>query len=244
MLMKNEQQQLEQLCQQNPELECLIKKMEQEHQFQISQISHEIRNPVTLINSFLQLFAASNPEAATGPYWTEIVENMQFLRILLSELSKYNNAKTLQRQKGNLLTLIQSVLESNAPAMREAKIQVQVYKKTPIPSFNFDAVKLRQVFLNLIRNAQESMPNGGRLSVSLWMQKDMVTIQFQDTGCGIPVEHIPTLFDSFVTHKKDGTGLGLAIAKNVIEAHGGTIQVESEAGQGTTFLLNLPLFFL
>lgn len=244
MLSKNEQQQLETLCKQNPTLKELINKINQEHQFQLSQISHEVRNPVTLINSFLQLFAASNPEAATGPYWSEIVDNMQYLRTLLSELTKYNNSRTLQRQNGNLLMLLQSILESITPSMREARINVRILKKTPIPSFDFDAVKLKQVFLNLIRNAQEAMPDGGRLTISLWTQKDTVTIQFQDTGCGIPLEHIPTLFDSFVTHKKDGTGLGLSIAKNVIEAHGGTIQVQSRIGHGTSFSINLPVFFL
>lgn len=244
MLTINEKQRLKEICRQNPDLETILKKIEQNHQFKLSQISHEIRNPVTLINSFLQLFAASNPKVTTGPYWSEIIENMQYLRSLLTELSNYNNSRTLHRKKGNLHKLVQSILETATPAMTESHITVRLIKETPIPSFDFDAVKLKQVFLNLIRNAQEAMPSGGLLTISLRTEANLIILKFQDNGCGIPIEHLPTLFDSFVTHKKDGTGLGLAIAKDVIEAHGGSIGAQSKTGYGACFTIELPVFFL
>lgn len=244
MLTKSEQLKLDQMCTHFPALKDIFNKVEQEHQFQISQISHEIRNPVTLINSFLQLFAASNPEVTTRPYWNEITENMQYLRTLLTELSSYNNSKALYRKPGNIYKLLESIVISATPSLQESGIQIQLIKETPIPSFDLDSIKLRQVFLNLIRNAHEAMPCGGSIRITIRLEENTVVIQIQDTGCGIPIEHMPTLFDSFVTHKKDGSGLGLAIAKNVVESHGGSIDASSEADQGCIFTVRLPVFFL
>lgn len=244
MLVKHEQQQLEQLCEEYPALKAHLEHLELAHQFQLSQISHEIRNPVTLINSFLQLFAASNPEVTTHPYWNEITENMQYLRALLAELSSYNNSKVLHRKTASLYKLMESIVTSATPALLESDIQLHLIKQTPIPSFDIDEVKLRQVFLNLIRNAQEAMPQGGMITITIKSEDNAVLIQVEDTGCGIPIEYMPTLFQSFVTHKKDGTGLGLAIAQNVINAHNGSIEAQSQPGQGTVFIVRLPVFFL
>jgi len=244
MLIKHEQLQLEQLCTEYPALKAHLEHLEQAHQFQLSQISHEIRNPVTLINSFLQLFAASNPEVTTQPYWNEITENMQYLRALLTELSSYNNSKTLHRKTANLYKLLESIVKSATPALLESDIQLHLIKQTPIPSFDIDELKLRQVFLNLIRNAQEAMPQGGSITITIKSEDNTVLIKVEDTGCGIPVEYMPTLFQSFVTHKKDGTGLGLAIVQNVITAHNGSIEAQSHPGQGTAFIVRLPVFFL
>jgi len=244
MLLKDEQLQLEQLCTKYPPLNTYLEQLEQAHQFQLSQISHEIRNPVTLINSFLQLFAAANPKVTTQPYWGEIMENMQYLRALLTELSSYNNSKALHKKAGNLYKLLESIVASATPALLESDIQLHLLKQTPIPSFDIDEVKLRQVFLNLIRNAQEAMPQGGVITITIKSADDIITIQVEDTGRGIPVEYMPTLFESFITHKKDGTGLGLAIAQNVIAAHGGSIEAKSQLGQGSVFTVRLPVFFL
>jgi len=244
MLLESERLQLEQLCTKYPPLNTYLEQLEQAHQFQLSQISHEIRNPVTLINSFLQLFAAANPKVTTQPYWGEIMENMQYLRALLTELSSYNNSKALHKKSGNLYKLLESIVASATPALLESDIQLHLIKQTPIPSFDIDEVKLRQVFLNLIRNAQEAMPQGGMITITIKSEDDIITIQVEDTGCGIPVEYMPTLFESFITHKKDGTGLGLAIAQNVIAAHGGSIEAKSQLGQGSVFTVRLPVFFL
>lgn len=244
MITKNEQLRIAQLRAENPELNGYLNQLEQSHQFQLSQISHEIRNPVTLINSFLQLFAASNPEVTTRPYWSEIIENMQYLRTLLTELSSYNNSKVLHRKTTNLYRLLESIVTSATPALLESNVELRLIKSTPIPSFDIDEMKMRQVFLNIIRNAAEAMPQGGVITLSISAEKNSVEIQIQDTGCGIPVEYMPTLFQSFITHKKEGTGLGLSIAQNIVQAHGGSISVHSTPGYGSTFTVKLPVFFL
>ena len=88
------------------------------------------------------------------------------------------------------------------------------------------------------------MPSGGTIKISLCFDGDFLTIRVQDTGCGIPAEDLPTLFDLFVTHKKNGTGLGLAITRNAILLHRGSIKVSSVEGQGTTFTVKIPLSYI
>ena len=88
------------------------------------------------------------------------------------------------------------------------------------------------------------MPSGGTIKISLCFDGDFLTIRVQDTGCGIPAEDLPTLFDLFVTHKKNGTGLGLAIARSAIVMHRGAIRVYSKENEGTTFSVRIPLNYV
>ena len=102
-------------------------------------------------------------------------------------------------------------------------------------------MKLREAILNIVRNASEAIDEKGIISIGAQKQQGQLLLTITDNGCGIPEEYLPTLFDPFVTHKKEGTGLGLPIAKQVIEAHGGSICVSSRLGQGSSFQISLPL---
>ncbi|HEY5190964.1 MAG TPA: ATP-binding protein, partial [Candidatus Deferrimicrobium sp.] len=107
-----------------------------------------------------------------------------------------------------------------------------------------DSGQIRQVFLNIILNAIQAMPDGGELSISTgrWISEgpEGVEITIKDTGVGIPKEDIADIFQPFFTTKEEGTGLGLAISYGIIKKHDGNIEVESEVGQGTTFRILLP----
>jgi signal transduction histidine kinase len=105
-----------------------------------------------------------------------------------------------------------------------------------------DRMRIARALVNIIRNAAEAMPNGGQLRLSMVSaEPDTLEITVADTGSGIPDELLPTIFEPFVTNgKPGGTGLGLAIAKAVIEAHGGSIGVQSAVGVGTSFTIRLP----
>ena len=209
----------------------------------LSQISHEIRNPVTLINGFLQLMASDHPEVHTWRYWDDIMENMAFLRELLTELSQYNNAGTLHRTEASPYQILSSVISSSIPSFEEKHISISLEKLAPVPTFMLDGTKLREVFFNLFRNAAEAMPEGGEIHCAIDCDGDNVTITVADTGCGIPAEYMDDIFEAFVTHKKDGSGLGLAIASQVIKAHQGKISVSSTEGQGTEFTIVLPILY-
>lgn len=207
----------------------------------LSKVSHEIRNPVALINSFLQLLAANHPELKEDSCYLKIEENMDYLKLLLDELSTYNHSHTANTEDLNPYLLLQSITASASVLLEEQGIELQLSKQSAVPRIPIDKTKFQQLFSNLIRNAAEAMPDGGTILISVSCDGDNVILQVQDTGCGIPEEYLPTLFDLFVTHKKNGTGLGLAICREIVSAHRGTISVESAPGQGTTFTVSLPV---
>ena len=206
----------------------------------ISRISHEVRNPVAIIHSFHQLLLLAHPELSNDLYFQKIQENMAFLNSLLDELSCYNHSYRAVRAYVNPYLLLQNLCADTVVLLEKQQVSIELVKESAIPRFALDTTQFRQLFLNLIRNAAEAMPSGGTIKISLCFDGDFLTIRVQDTGCGIPAEDLPTLFDLFVTHKKNGTGLGLAICKEIVTAHDGTISVSSVPGEGSTFTVVFP----
>ena len=214
---------------------------ENESYLLLSKVSHEIRNPVALINSFLQLLAVNHPELKDDNCFLKIEENMDFLKGLLDELSTYNHSHTANTEDTNPYLLLQDLTASAAALLESQGIELHLTKETAVPRIPIDKIKFQQLISNLIRNASEAMPDGGTIRIAVSCDGETVSITVQDTGCGIPKEYLPTLFDLFVTHKKNGTGLGLAICREIAEAHRGSISVTSEPGQGSVFTVTLPV---
>lgn len=240
MLSQKEKQLLKTYCSKTPELKSIIEHIETAHRMELSQISHEIRNPVTLLNSYLQLTQSHHPEVTTFSTWKPLVENMTYLRSLLDELSIYNNSGTLNRSKTSLSELLYTMKEDYQASYPDIRITLQITE--PIPDGLFDLIKIKSVISNIIRNAIEA-PNGlHQKEIIITLEyAEIFTINIANNGLPIPQEHIPCLFEPFITHKKDGTGLGLAIAKNIITAHNGTIEVSSTDNL-TCFYIQLPLY--
>ena len=123
------------------------------------------------------------------------------------------------------------------------KIKVANKHEDNLPPVLADEELLAQVFLNIISNAIQAMPDGGRLMVSsksgAGSYKDLVEISFTDTGCGIPAQDLDKIFNPFFSNKGGGVGLGLSIVHKIVESHGGKISVHSRAGEGTTFTIHL-----
>jgi len=111
----------------------------------------------------------------------------------------------------------------------------------PLPSVPFDYKQLRQVLLNLFKNAMEAMPRGGELTVASRRRGPNLEISVADTGQGMSPEVMDKLFQPYFTTKEKGTGLGLAICRSIVEEHGGGLLVDSTPGQGSTFTIQLPL---
>lgn len=243
MLTPKDYEKLNQFYEENEVFRELFQAIEKDHMLSLSKISHEIRNPVTLINGFLQLLASDHPEVHTWRYWDDIMENMAFLRQLLTELSQYNNAGALHCKEESPYQLLNSVIASSTPSLAEKNITISLKKLAPIPTFLLDGTKLKEVFFNLFRNSAEAMPKGGEIHCAIDCDGEQVTISIADTGSGIPAEYMNDLFEAFVTHKKDGSGLGLAIARQVIKAHQGKISVTSTEGQGAKFTIVLPILY-
>jgi two-component system NtrC family sensor kinase len=163
------------------------------------------------------------------------------LEAFLGDLSTFTRANPPRKVAAELPAVIREVVELMADGFQEKGIAFELQApETPAP-FCFDPGQLRQVLINLFKNAQEAMPQGGKLLVAVERQQDRVRLTVRDTGQGIAPEHLDALFTPFFSTKEGGTGLGLTISQGLIEQHHGTIAIESEVGRGTTCIIHLPL---
>jgi signal transduction histidine kinase len=136
--------------------------------------------------------------------------------------------------------VLASVLEFSREELERAGVEV-VRELTPdTPPALADDGQLRQVFLNLLRNAREAMPDGGQLIISTQAHEREVEVALQDTGRGMTEAVRSRIFEPFFSTKEDGTGLGLAVCQQILKSHGGSLSCRSEAGRGTTFSVKLP----
>jgi len=240
MLSQKEKHQLKQYCDENPQLSILVQHLEDSHRMHLSQISHEIRNPVTIINSFLQLTQKTYPEVSNFDTWKPILENMEYLKQLLAEFSEYNNSNQLHKEILALHPFLEKLIFECQTTLPMVTFSYQ--KTTAIPLAAFDKTKLQSAILNIVRNAYEAMEtqNNKQICISLSFRKDFFFIKIANNGPMIPSERLPHLFEPFATYKKNGSGLGLAIVRNVILAHNGSIAVHSTTKE-TSFTIKLPL---
>ena len=225
----------------NSDYEALYQELQTKQQFLLSQISHEIRNPVTLINSFLQLFESHHPEIVKDDCWEKVMENMNFLKALLEEFSSFNNSAKLHLQEINLDHIFRETVESITPICQDLGISVLYQKETAVPLICADPTKIRQVLLNLLTNAREAIGSQGLIRCYLSCDGENIYLCVKDTGTGIPISYQKDIFEPFVTHKQGGTGLGLAICKRIVSAHNGHIFFRSAAGEKTAFTVILPI---
>ena len=217
--------------------ETEIQKLKDEHRLALSRISHEIRNPVTLINSSMQIIEMEHPEVSTFAYWPQMKEDMRFLRRLLDELSGYNNSDRLQLETIFTCPFL-SEIASGAKALSDNPDISFTYCIEPdLPKLTVDTTKLRQAITNLLRNAFES--GASKVTLHCYSEQDRLVIQVTDNGSGIPDEIKSNLFTPFVTLKANGTGLGLSIVQRITEAHNGQIAYSS-GKTGTSFKLIFP----
>ncbi len=206
----------------------------------LSKFSHEIRNPIALINSELQMLASSHPEITDSECWEDIMENMDYVKQLLNDFSSYNNAAKLTLSDTDLKNYLGAIVASVRPTMDYLGIKLETDISPALSTFPLDRVKMRQALLNLLRNSQEAISSpGGKILVQATEIGSQLCISISDNGCGIDPERLSDIFSPFVTTKPDGTGLGLAVTRQIIEAHGGSIDVSSIPGQGSRFCIFL-----
>jgi signal transduction histidine kinase len=142
--------------------------------------------------------------------------------------------------------VVQEVHKTMDCAASKKEIHLMVEKEGRLARAHVDRDKIVQVLTNLLSNAIKFTPDGGRITTRLQQENGHLRIQVTDTGIGIPAKHLPSIFDRFfqvqeLYQQTKGSGLGLSIVKNIVELHGGTVQVESEVDKGTTFTIVLPL---
>ncbi len=212
-----------------------------------AEFAHEIKNPLTAIAMYAEFaqrdLRMSDPSLAQD--MGQIVEQSERIASQISDLLSFSRQIPRLWVDVDILNLLDQVL--NLVRFRLLNISLVRQYHAQARAVRGDPARLQQVFLNLIVNAVQAMPSGGQLSLStrdvLIDQLPGLAIAVSDTGCGIAPEHLGRIFEAYFTTKKagEGTGLGLYVCKNIIEQHGGHIDLQSQAGVGTTFTVHLPL---
>ena len=192
----------------------------EKYELLLSAISHEIRNPVTLINSYLQLISSAHPEVGTFEYWNTVGEEMQHLKTLLGDLSLFNNSMKIH------------------PISLDLNKWMHAYGIHGEAFLHCLTGDHPDKMDNLLRNAAEA--HASHITLEATTDGSLLYLTVSDNGCGIPREQLPHLFEPFVSYKSEGSGLGLAIVQRIIKAHHGTITVQSEPSSDTRFIICLP----
>ena len=209
-------------------------------------IAHEIRNPLTVISAYIQLTRQHLPSNTKVLGHLDRVEReIQRLNRVAQHLMSYSSRSNPAWTKVPVNALVEDTLWLIRPRAHAQHVEVMTDYDASSPTVQGDRDQLTQVLLNLLVNACQAMPDGGRIQITTGVKGEgddaQVTIQIADTGCGIAEEHLPNIFQPFFTTKgKDGTGLGLAISSRIVRDHQGTIDVQSEVGRGSVFLIALP----
>jgi len=209
-----------------------------------SQIAHELNNPIYGIMNTLELLKTEIPPESKRRRILELsLSEIQRLSEMLRNMLSFSKPEEEKRRPVKIDELIEGILLVMEKQMKESNIQVEASFDSDIPEVMASTNQMRQVMLNILKNAKEAMPKGGTLTVRTTREGNKVLIHIQDTGIGIPEEIRDKIFEAFFTTKQKvkGVGLGLSVCYGIIKDHGGEIKVESEEGKGTTFTLSLPV---
>ena len=211
-------------------------------------VAHEINTPLAVISSYSQLLAKQlRGDTRIGPVLEKITQQSFRAAEIANGLLNFSRTSTTEFKETNLNQVIRDTLSLLEHQFKTAQIDLELDLTPNLPSIHGNSGKLQQVFLNLLLNAKEAMPGGGRLRVATLVNGHVEAL-VSDSGSGIAPEHLKRIYDPFFTTKtaprpgdKRGTGLGLSVSYGIIQEHAGKIHVESAIGAGTTFHLEFPL---
>jgi two-component system sensor kinase FixL len=208
----------------------------------VTHIAHEIKNPLLIIGGFArQLLKVPGLDDKARHKLAIMAEEVSHLEEMVAEMREFVRRPSVQKRPGQLGEALRKALDLFQDTLAENHIEARLVEKTPLPPVPFDANQLHQVLINLIKNALEAMPEGGKITISSRVRGTNAEISIADTGEGMTPEVAANIFQPYFTTKETGTGLGLANCQSIIQEHGGSILVESRPGRGTTFTILLPL---
>jgi PAS domain S-box-containing protein len=208
----------------------------------VAYISHEIKNPLTVIGGFAQqVLRKIDGDGKNKEKLQIIINETRRLEEFLLDVVGFTKLSRPEKSMASINKLIEEVCCLLDYELKSHDIIVTKSTDESIPEFLFDPKQIKQVLINIIRNALEAMENGGSLSIETHMKSNAVEIRIRDTGKGIAAEKLKDIFDPFFTTKVRGTGIGLAISREIIESHTGTIDIQSTVGKGTVSIITLPI---
>lgn len=203
-----------------------------------ASIAHELRNPLTAIKGFFKILRTSVQEKEM--YYNVIDGELSRIEQISSELLTLARPHSENKNSDDLIQLIEDVIVLLTPQANMKNIEIVRKANCESLYLKCESTKIKQVFINLIKNSLDAMEKTGHIVIDIVEDNDQVTVQIIDQGCGIPKNLLDKLGEPFYTTKQKGTGLGLMVCFQIIESHGGCIQVESVLNEGTTFTITLP----
>ncbi|MEW6568351.1 MAG: ATP-binding protein [Chloroflexota bacterium] len=207
-----------------------------------ASIAHEVNNPLQSLRNCLDLAGRDGlDEGRRQEYLRLAQKELDRLSWIMRQMLDFYRPEAAARQWVDLNQLLREVVMLTAAQCQSRGVEVTLELAQDLPRIRAVGFQLQQVALNLVINAVEAMPDGGKLSIRTQGRRERVVITFRDTGHGIPRQDLPRIFEPFYTSKARGTGLGLAVSYGIVSAHGGVIEVESDLGAGSTFRVKLPI---
>ena len=205
-----------------------------------SGVGHELRNPLGVIKNAAYYIKTkvSADEPKLAKHLSIMEREINSCNKIISDLLGFSRTRLPSISPSDINKLVE-----NATEVVEMPQNILLVKEldTDLPKVMVDGDQIHQVFVNLSLNAVQAMTEGGQLKVVTRLAEDYVEVEFNDTGCGIPEENLKKLFDPFFSTKARGVGLGLAVTHGIIEKNKGTIEIKSEVGEGTAFVVRLPI---
>jgi two-component system, NtrC family, sensor kinase len=207
-----------------------------------AQVTHEIRNPLSSLGLNAELLeeelAGDRPEAHA--LLRAMQDEIERLTGITESYLRYARLPAPELESSDLNEVVEAALEFMRSELAEAGVEVVTRLDRALPVTLFDRGQMRQALVNLLRNAREAMPEGGRVVVSTWPDEHRIALSVADEGPGIPPDVAAHIFESFYTTKSGGTGLGLSMVRQICLAHGGDVRYEENRGKGSIFSIELP----
>lgn len=203
-------------------------------------IAHEVRNPLTTLKGFLQLLRPDLDDHKKSLIDLMLTE-VDRIGIITDEFMSVAKPYTLQDKEENIVSLLEQVVKLLQPQALLNNVQVLLSTNQNNIPLICGGNQLKQVFLNIMKNAFDAMPSGGELTIKARQRPEFIEIQFIDNGIGMSKEVLAKLGEPFFTQKEGGHGLGVMMCRKIIETHRGKLEIQSKVGDGTTFTIYLPM---
>jgi len=207
--------------------------------------AHEVNNPLGVIKNFLELlYQSSGGSEQMANYVNVLREEVNRIAKIVRQLFEFYHTHSIEKSAISVTQVLDEIIFFISTQLQANKIEINRNYPTRLPSIWASAEQLKQVFLNLIMNACDFMPDGGQIEIHGYAQDELVVLEFSDNGPGIAEEAFSKIFEPFYTTKKDGagTGLGLSVCYGIIQNHGGTITAKNRPKGGAVFTIALPIF--
>jgi len=210
-------------------------------------LAHEIRNPLSTLSLNLDLLLEDfqNPETLRDRRVLQRVERLRHevdrLLAILENFLRFARVQDLKLEPTDLNAIIDELRDFSEPHAATKGIVIRTSFAADLPAIRIDSDLFKQALLNLVLNAQHAMPSGGELILTTRLEKPWIVLDVIDTGVGMPEEVRARIFDAFFSTRAEGSGLGLPTTRKIVEAHGGSIHVQSEPGKGSQFTIRLPV---